>query len=479
MTCDPHYNDVVLLLHGEGTNGSHSFPDSSSYAHALSLWLGNAAVDTSLFKYGAGSINVNTTPGGSDALYVNPAGPEWDVSAGNDFTVEAWINHAINNGVAGTLFYLHQTSPGKDTLEFGLDSNHFVRVTGAAAGGGTVVAISGSTVVTPGVWHHVAVVRTGGVYKVFLDGVEEASAAGTGPLVAADVASVGSHYDGSSGSIFFVANIDEFRFTNGFARYTGAFTPPTAAFDDVACPTGPTITVQPTDQSVLSAFSATFAVTATTASPPLTYQWYRDAVLIPGATAASYTTPLTVPADSGAVFTVVVDDASHNPVTSNPATLTVTPAVVGYATPFLDERFPKVAFMPKLNLSEFVYYPMRPSEDGVDTAPAVPNMIINRYKQQSTETRQRGVDFTLFCTPGEVLKPTGIEVVAISPTTTPPLAVSNLLIDPDGQKFAYDVSGGVDGTEYLVQFRATFNSGQIANEEVVFQIGVFAEDVFP
>jgi hypothetical protein len=67
--------------------------------------------------------------------------------------------------------------------------------------------------------------------------------------------------------------------------------------------------------------SATFSVSAT-GTPPITYQWQRNSVDIPGATASSYTLSNAQASDSGAVFRVRVTDPSGT-LTSNPATLTV------------------------------------------------------------------------------------------------------------------------------------------------------------
>ncbi len=82
------------------------------------------------------------------------------------------------------------------------------------------------------------------------------------------------------------------------------------------------ITRQPADQSVLPPGTATFSVEAT-GLDPLTYQWRRDGVAIPGAVAASYTTPSLTLADDGSVFDVVVTDASTRSVTSVGAVLTL------------------------------------------------------------------------------------------------------------------------------------------------------------
>lgn len=101
---------------------------------------------------------------------------------------------------------------------------------------------------------------------------------------------------------------------------SAAATPPVAA----------SITSQPADQSVVAGTTATFTVGTTAASA---YQWHRSTdggatfVAIAGATAAAYTTPVALLADSGTQYRVVVSGAA-NSVTSSAATLTVVAAVV-------------------------------------------------------------------------------------------------------------------------------------------------------
>jgi hypothetical protein len=83
----------------------------------------------------------------------------------------------------------------------------------------------------------------------------------------------------------------------------------------------PNITVQPQPQAVNVGDSAAFAVTAT-GTAPLAYQWRRNGVNISGAVAASYVLTSAQPADSGAVFSVVVSNAAGS-VFSSAALLTV------------------------------------------------------------------------------------------------------------------------------------------------------------
>ncbi|MBM4233950.1 MAG: hypothetical protein FJ160_07190 [Gammaproteobacteria bacterium] len=66
----------------------------------------------------------------------------------------------------------------------------------------------------------------------------------------------------------------------------------------------PTITVQPTAQTVNAGAAANFSVTAT--GDQLQYQWLRDEVPINGATSATYSITATTAADDGVVITVLV-----------------------------------------------------------------------------------------------------------------------------------------------------------------------------
>jgi outer membrane protein assembly factor BamB len=87
-------------------------------------------------------------------------------------------------------------------------------------------------------------------------------------------------------------------------------------------PAAPSISTQPTSQSVMLGQPATFAVVAT-GTGTLNYQWQKNGTaIVSGATSSTYTTPPTVASDTGAQFRVVVSNSAGQ-VISNPATLTV------------------------------------------------------------------------------------------------------------------------------------------------------------
>jgi hypothetical protein len=83
----------------------------------------------------------------------------------------------------------------------------------------------------------------------------------------------------------------------------------------------PTITTQPSSQTLNSGQTATFNVAATGTSP-MTYQWSKNSVAISGATSSTYTTPAETASDNSAKFTAVVANSAGS-ATSNAATLTV------------------------------------------------------------------------------------------------------------------------------------------------------------
>jgi hypothetical protein len=97
---------------------------------------------------------------------------------------------------------------------------------GVILGGNTNVANTISF--TLNTWHHIAVVRNAGTYKVFKDGTDittstytDSSTLDLSGMIIGDSSVSGRN---------FVGYIDEFRITKGVARWTANYTPPTAPF---------------------------------------------------------------------------------------------------------------------------------------------------------------------------------------------------------------------------------------------------------
>src|SRR5690554_1699309 len=82
---DPYFASVVLLLHGDGTDGSTTITDNSGSAHSPTV-NGNSQIDTAESQFGGASVLFD---GSGDYLeYADSA--DWDFGTG-DFTVEFWM----------------------------------------------------------------------------------------------------------------------------------------------------------------------------------------------------------------------------------------------------------------------------------------------------------------------------------------------------------------------------------------------------
>jgi hypothetical protein len=104
---------------------------------------------------------------------------------------------------------------------------------------------------------------------------------------------------------------------------------------EVYGPVTPTIVTQPLSQTVVAGSMAQFTVVAG-GNGPFTYQWFDSGVAIPGATSATYTTPVLWGSETGSQFTVTVSNAGGS-VTSNSALLTVTNPTPGTANLALNQ----------------------------------------------------------------------------------------------------------------------------------------------
>lgn len=179
--------------------------------------VGNAQISTSVKKYGTGSIAFDGT---GDWLLVPD---EVNLRMGTDnFTVEAWVYLSATGSARGLV------GKGTSTTGWLLSTNSSDQV--VFTYGSTT--LTSSSALSANTWTHVAVVREGtgtNQTKIYIGG----SLVATG-TVATDFNQTNPMYIGAdrTGGSALNGYIDDLRITKGFARYTAAFTPPTAAFPD-------------------------------------------------------------------------------------------------------------------------------------------------------------------------------------------------------------------------------------------------------
>ena len=257
------YNKVALLLHCDGADDSTTFTDKSPSPKTFAAY-GGAKIATAQSKFGGASLR--TSSGG---LYLSGGENPLDMGV-SDFTVECWLRP--DTSAAGAIINNYGTEA---TLSgFVVQSN----------GGGVVAAYfySGSTAfaatsaagkLAAGVWQHLAVVRHGASFVLYLNGLNIASASVGTSVMNAVAAPMRIGMESNTGAYPISAYFDELRVTKGSARYTASFTPPTAPFPDTKAAGGTLFlppTVRTADSAVQIAASAPVPAFSTRHAPALT-----------------------------------------------------------------------------------------------------------------------------------------------------------------------------------------------------------------
>ena len=231
------YTNTVLLLHGDGANGSTNIVDSSRVAGSPKIVtpVGNAQISTAVVDPFGNSTGVLAFDGTGDYLST-PNNDAWDFP--NDFTIEAWVYlTAYSSSYAG--FY-GATVAANYSGSSGIDKGWQVRVNGTASSYNSIYVYTGlidftfAATVSLNVWTHIAVTRNGSSVRAFVNGTQVGSTVtNTDTFTENGTRSlwIGGLND-STYRFWLPGYIDDFRITKGIARYTSNFTPPTAPFPD-------------------------------------------------------------------------------------------------------------------------------------------------------------------------------------------------------------------------------------------------------
>jgi len=217
---DPSFVNVSLLLHGDGTQGSTSFIDSSTNNLTVN-GNDNAQIDTTIKKFGTGSIKFD---GSSDYLTVAPTSL-LDFGTGQ-FTIEFWTYITSNADQTILLVNGDSSNPGLGGLSISLDSSRRMYVHSKINGSSSWDFDSGA--VNAGLslntWHFIALNRdnTGNI-KLFRDGMLIYSNTWAGSILSNGQTYIGALNNNTSG---FHGYLEDLRITKGIARYSLNFTPP-------------------------------------------------------------------------------------------------------------------------------------------------------------------------------------------------------------------------------------------------------------
>jgi len=221
--------NTVLLLHCDGTNGSMVFPDSALAGDAPHTITpsGSTQVSTAQSKFGGSSALFNGT---TDYMSIADS-PSWALGS-DDFTIEIQVR--FNTLAVNQYFITQRTSDGSNRA-WGLARQNpnklvFNYSTSAGVSWTDEHVVSWTPVVDT--WYHIAVCRSGSNLRIFVDGTQVGATynASTDTIIdVTEMVSIGCN-SAPGGSEYFDGYMDEIRISNGKARYTANFTPPSTPF---------------------------------------------------------------------------------------------------------------------------------------------------------------------------------------------------------------------------------------------------------
>lgn len=220
MAVDDSYTKI--LLHFDGSDGSTTFTDESGKTWTA---VGNAQLDTALKKFGTAALLLD----GTGDYTTTPDHTDFTVGSGN-FTVDFWVQFS-GSPADGWLFGLPinaGTYSGCALKTTGTSPNIHVVLYASAGSSWDISAATGTANLATGTWYHIAVVRNGSNWRVYVNGTVDIEV--TSSITCADGTNVFSIGSKATSGVIGPCSIDEFRFSLGIARWTANFTPPTAPY---------------------------------------------------------------------------------------------------------------------------------------------------------------------------------------------------------------------------------------------------------
>ncbi|CAB5219372.1 Concanavalin A-like lectin/glucanases superfamily [uncultured Caudovirales phage] len=145
-----------------------------------------------------------------------------------DFTMEAWVypTARVSAGIGGYIL-------GQSSFGVGSDWAWAITPTGTlqfymlTGGAGNLVTSTGT--VPLGAWTHVAVVRSGSRFSLYINGSLDGTLTGSQLLTNTYTPATIANSSNNTGSVYFAGSISNLRVTKGVAVYTTNFTPAMAA----------------------------------------------------------------------------------------------------------------------------------------------------------------------------------------------------------------------------------------------------------
>lgn len=214
---------------------SNRFVDNSASPKTISIGAGTPSVQR-FNPFGTSTAYSTATIGGSG--YFDGSGDYLSIAnnttlnpASSNFSAECWFYIPPSFSIAANgnslISKSNSSSYGPFTIGFNPSSGYLQCLSSTSGSNWEIICTTSATYTSlKGAWHHVAYVRNGSTFTVYIDGVSSATASSSSALVT-NTESVMIGYVNYP-STYFGGYISDVRYVVGSATYTGAFTPPTA-----------------------------------------------------------------------------------------------------------------------------------------------------------------------------------------------------------------------------------------------------------
>lgn len=199
---------VIALLHMEGADNSKSFPDETSKVWTVN---GDAKITTTAPPFGTSSGLFDGTGDSLSTTHNDFA------FGGVDFTWEAWIRPLAATQTYHIIFDTRNTS-GQMGMLVWINDTRQLRAWANTPG----ADMTGTVAVPLNAWSHIALTRSGGSLRLFLNGELVAPVLNGSGVLNSDRAFVAQTQEGGNN---FNGQIKDLRLIAGTCLYTGSFTP--------------------------------------------------------------------------------------------------------------------------------------------------------------------------------------------------------------------------------------------------------------
>jgi|GEM_PF-1038787 len=211
---DPLWSKTPLLLNFNAANNSTTFVDGSGN---FLTPLGDAKISTAQYMYGGASAVFDGT---GDCLTITDSS---NFQLSGDFTIECWIRPTVIGSLGAIITTRRNDNVNYTPVGLFFSAAGKLRLVASNSNTAYQIDMTGTVTMSINTWYHVAAVRSGNNWYLFVNGALDTSTTSSiVPYTGSGTTNIG----GDTNANFFTGYIDDVRVTKGTGRYTSTFTKP-------------------------------------------------------------------------------------------------------------------------------------------------------------------------------------------------------------------------------------------------------------